>query len=50
MREKSYKRIRTIGGGSIALGIVLLLTGIVCGTLMIINGGKLLAEKFDRLI
>lgn len=39
--EKTYKTLMTVGGGNIALGIVVLLTGIVTGILMIVNGGRL---------
>lgn len=47
MSEKTYKVMRTIGGGSIALGIVVLVTGIVSGILMIVGGGRLLKHKSD---
>ena len=49
MQEKSYKTIKSIGGGSIALGVVVIVTGLVCGIMMIINGARLLHEKSDRL-
>lgn len=43
--EKTYKTMKTVGGGSIALGIVVLVTGIVSGILMVINGARLLKAK-----
>lgn len=49
MQEKTFKTIKTVGGGSIALGIVVVVTGLVCGILMIVNGARLLREKSDRL-
>lgn len=49
MQEKCYKRRKSIGGGNIALGVVVIVTGLVCGILMIINGARLLHEKSDRL-
>lgn len=49
MQEKSYKTLKSVGGGSIALGIVMIITGLVCGIITIINGGRLLSVKSDRL-
>lgn len=49
MNEKSYKAVKAIGGGNIALGVIVLLTGIVSGILLIVNGGRLLKAKSDRL-
>ncbi len=49
MEEKSFKTMKSVGGGNIALGIIVLVTGIVTGVLMIINGGRLLGEKSDHL-
>lgn len=49
MQEKSYKTRKSIGGGNIALGIITLVTGLVCGIVMIVNGARLLHEKSDRL-
>lgn len=43
--EKTYKTMKTAGGGNIALGIVVLVTGIVSGVLMIVNGARLLKAK-----
>ena len=47
--EKLYKKMSVIGGGNIAIGIVVLVTGIVSGILMIENGGKLLKAKKDMM-
>lgn len=49
MQEKNYKTTKSIGGGSIALGAIMIVTGLVCGILTIINGARLLHEKSDRL-
>lgn len=49
MREKSYKIMKSVGGGNIALGIIVLVTGIVTGVMIIVNGGRLLKEKSDIL-
>ena len=49
MQEKCYKTMKVVGGGNIALGIITLVTGIVCGILMIIGGAKLLKSKSDMI-
>lgn len=49
MQEKCYKKMKTIGGGNIALGIIVMITGLVCGIMAIVNGARLLHEKSDRL-
>lgn len=43
--EKVYKTMRNAGAGSIALGIVILVTGVVAGVLSIVNGAVLLKRK-----
>lgn len=45
MNEKTYKIMNTIGGGNIALGIIVLVTGLATGILMIVNGARLLKQK-----
>lgn len=45
--EKLYHAISRGGAGSLVLGIVVLVTGIASGTLMIINGAKLLKNKYQ---
>lgn len=47
--EKIYKTMTNVGAGDLALGIIVLITGIVCGTLMIINGARLLKGKSDLM-
>ena len=42
--EKIYRTISHSGGASLALGIVVLVTGIVSGVLMIVTGAKLLTS------
>lgn len=49
MQEKSFKTMRSVGGASIALGIIMIISGLVCGILTIVNGGRLLKEKSDHL-
>lgn len=45
MEEKVYKTMSGAGAMSISVGVVTLVTGIVCGILMIIGGAKLLAHR-----
>lgn len=45
MNEKHYRLMSQVGGGSIALGIIILVTGIVTGILTIVNGARLLKNK-----
>ena len=50
MDEKIYKTMRRVGAGSLAVGIVVLLTGVAAGILMILNGGILLRRKNEITI
>lgn len=43
--ERVFKTMRTAGAGSIALGVVVLLTGLTVGVLSIVNGALLLRRK-----
>ena len=47
MNEKTYKTLTAAGAGNIAIGIVMLVTGVTCGVLAIINGAKMLKRKSD---
>lgn len=47
MNEKVFRTMGSIGGGSIAMGAVLLVTGITVGVLMIINGARLLRQRAE---
>lgn len=49
MQEKCYKTMKSVGGGNVALGVIMILAGLVCGILTIVNGARLLHEKSDRL-
>ena len=48
MEEKAYKTMGTTGGGSLAIGICILVTGFASGVLLIVNGARLLKNR-DRL-
>lgn len=43
--RKAYRTMAQTGAGNLALGIIVLITGIAAGTLMVINGGRLLKNK-----
>ncbi len=45
MEEKIYKVMGSTGAASIVLGICVLVTGVVSGILMIVNGSRLLKNK-----
>lgn len=47
MSEKVYKSMKRVGGTNIALGIVVIVTGITIGVLTIVNGAKLLKDKAE---
>lgn len=49
MNEKTYRAMTQVGGGSIALGVIVLVTGIATGILMIINGARLLKRKSELM-
>ena len=49
MNEKTYKTMTVVGGGNIAIGIVVLVCGIACGILAVINGAKMLKSKSDMI-
>ena len=49
MQEKSYKTMKKVGGYSIAIGVITVIAGIVCGILTIVNGAKLLKNKSEML-
>ncbi|MBR4529674.1 MAG: hypothetical protein IKO80_05255 [Lachnospiraceae bacterium] len=45
MEEQQYRLMGRSGGISMALGIVMVVFGIACGVLMIIEGAKLLVSR-----
>ena len=45
MEEKIYKTMESAGAGNIVIGICILVTGIVSGVLLIVNGARLLKHK-----
>lgn len=49
MNEKTYKTMSRAGGSSIAIGIIVMVTGLATGILMIVNGAHLLKRKADLI-
>lgn len=45
--ERVYKTMRGAGAAGITLGIITMVTGLVCGILMIVYGGVLLKRKAE---
>ena len=47
MVEKVYKTMKSVGAFNLVMGILLIVSGIVAGVAVIINGAKLLTDKSD---
>ena len=45
MSEKAYKTMGSTGAGTLAIGICVLVSGIVSGILLIVNGARLLKNR-----
>lgn len=45
MEEKIYKTMNSTGAANLAIGICVLVGGIVSGILLIVNGARLLKHK-----
>ncbi len=43
--EKIYKMMGNVGAGNIALGIIMIVTGVTAGVLTIVGGARLLSGK-----
>ena len=50
MEEKTYKLLGGSGALNIAVGAVVLVSGIASGVLLIVNGARLLKKKSEILI
>lgn len=50
MNEKTYKVMSHGGAMSLTMGILVMVTGIVSGILLIVNGAKLLKQKYQVTI
>ncbi|MCI5640591.1 MAG: hypothetical protein MR316_06400 [Lachnospiraceae bacterium] len=49
MVEKVYKTMKSVGASNIVMGIVMMVIGIVTGTVLIVKGAKLLKDKSDLM-
>lgn len=49
MMEKIYHTMKSVGVWNLVLGILMIITGAVAGSLLIINGARLLRKKSDLL-
>lgn len=49
MMEKIYNTMKSVGVWNLVLGILMIITGAVAGTLLILNGARLLRKKSDLL-
>jgi hypothetical protein len=47
MNHKALKKLVAAGAGSIAVGVIVLISGIVCGILTIVNGALVLGSRKD---
>ena len=45
MNERAYKTLGIAGGASIAIGIIMIVTGIATGVIAVISGTRLLKNK-----
>ena len=45
MNETAYKTMSRSGAGTLSVGIIVMVTGIVCGIIAIVSGAKLLHDK-----
>ncbi len=50
MEEKMFKAVSAGGILNLVLGILILITGVVCGVLLLVSGGKLLGSKKGVMI
>jgi len=49
MMEKIYHTMKSVGVWNLVLGILMIIAGAVAGTLLILNGARLLKKKSDLL-
>ncbi|MEE1195292.1 MAG: hypothetical protein UHS54_00195 [Lachnospiraceae bacterium] len=47
MNEKVYKTMSRSGAWNLAIGVVVMVTGIASGVMLIVNGAKLLKQKYQ---
>ena len=47
--EKVYKVLKNVGGGSIAIGVIMIIMGVTLGVINIVNGAVLLRNRRNIL-
>ena len=47
--EKVYKVLKNVGGGSIAIGVIIIIMGVTLGVLNIVNGAVLRRNRRNIL-
>ena len=47
--EKVYKVLKNVGGGSIAIGVIIIIMGVTLGVINIVNGAVLLRNRRNIL-
>ncbi|MDD3173012.1 MAG: DUF5362 family protein [Herbinix sp.] len=47
--EKIYHTMKSVGVWNLVLGILMIITGIISGILLILNGAKLLKKKSELM-
>lgn len=47
MNERVYKTMSRIGGGTLAIGIIVLVTGVATGVMLIVQGARLIKQKYE---
>lgn len=47
MKQKTSKKLAAAGAGGIAVGVIILISGVVCGILSIVNGAIVLGSRKD---
>jgi hypothetical protein len=50
MNEKTYKMMSNIGVANIAVGIITMMVGIAAGVVLIVNGVRLVKQKYGLTI
>lgn len=50
MEEKVFKSLSVAGIWNLVLGITVLATGLVCGILLLVSGGRLLRRRKDVML
>lgn len=47
MNERIYKTVSRSGAGNLAMGVVVLATGIAVGVMLIVSGARLIKRKYE---